>query len=304
MVKKDFISIRDLTAREIENIFSIADSIKRSPQIHTKSLKGKSVGLVFQKPSTRTRISFEVGCWQLGANCLYLGSDVKLGVRESIKDVAKTLSRYLDVIVARMFGHQDILDLAKNATIPVINGLTDLLHPCQVLADLYTIREKKKKLRGLTLAWIGDGNNVCHSLLYGCAKMGINLSIATPKGYQPNAKILKQAGAFALRSKARISLTNVAQEAAEGADIIYTDVWASMGKESEAVTRKRVFKHYQVNSKIMSKAKKNCLFMHCLPAHRGEEVTDQVIDSKRSIVFDQAENRLHVQKAILLLLLR
>jgi len=301
MKKNDLISIKDLKIKDIENIFALAYSIKKNQKKYSNSLKGKSVGLVFQKPSNRTRVSFEVGSWQLGAQCIYLGpQEIKLGRRESTKDVARTLSRYLDLIVARTFSHEDLMNLAKYATSPVINGLTDLLHPCQALADIYTIKEKKHKLKGITLAYIGDGNNVCHSLLYGCGKVGIGLNIATPSGYEPDYKIVKNARSL---TKNKISVSNDPYVAIKDADVVYTDVWASMGQETEADLRKKVFRKYQINSQLLSKAKKNCLFMHCLPAHRGEEVTDEVIDSKNSIVFDQAENRLHVQKAILIMLL-
>lgn len=297
-MKKDLISIRDLSVKEIEGIFNLASKIKKNKSAFSSKLKGKSVALIFQKPSNRTRVSFEVGVWQLGGNCIYLGpGEINLGVRESVEDVAKTLSRYLDAIVARTYKHSDVLDLAKYSKIPVINGLSDLSHPCQGLADLFTIKEKLGKLKGVNLAYIGDGNNVCHSLMYGSMKLGVNFKIATPKGYEPNKKIVRESG---------IPLKNISydpNEAVESADVIYTDVWASMGEESEAEERKKIFKDFQINSGLVSKAKKNCLFMHCLPAHRGEEVSADIMDSKHSIVFDQAENRLHVQKAILVSLL-
>jgi ornithine carbamoyltransferase len=297
-MKKDLICINDLTIREIIDIFALASKLKKNKSNFSNKLKGKSIGLIFQKPSNRTRVSFEVGIWQLGGNCIYLGPDeISLGVRESVEDVAKTLARYLDAVVARTFRHSDILDLAKYSRIPVINGLTDLLHPCQVLADLYSIKERLGKMRGLKLAYIGDGNNICHSLMYGCAKLGLNLKIATPKGYEPNKKIIREA---------KIPLKNISNnplDAVVGADIVYTDVWVSMGKEKETTKRKKVFKKFQVNDRLVSKAKRDYIFMHCLPAHRGEEVTDEIIDSRHSIIFDQAENRLHVQKAILIMLL-
>ena len=305
MNKKDLISIKDLSIKEIEGIFALAQGVKRNPKKYSNSLKGKSIGLIFQKPSNRTRVSFEVGAWQLGAHGMYLGpEEIKLGERESIKDVARTLSRYLDAIIARTFSHEDLINLAKYATVPAINGLTDLLHPCQALADIYSIKEKKTKLKRIRLAYIGDGNNVCHSLIYGCAKMGINLNIATPLGYEPDNKILKESETFAIETNTKISLSNDPYIAIKDVDIVYTDVWVSMGQETEAEARKNIFRDYQINSKLLKSAKKNCLFMHCLPAHRGEEVTDEVIDSKNSIVFDQAENRLHVQKAILISLLK
>jgi ornithine carbamoyltransferase len=297
-MQKDLICIKDLSSKDMEDIFALAAKLKQNKSAFSGKLKGKSVALIFQKPSNRTRVSFEVGVWQLGGNCIYLGPDeINLGVRETVEDAAKTLSRYLDAIVARTFKHSDVLDLAKYSKIPIINGLTDLLHPCQALADLFSIKEKLGKLKGINLAYIGDGNNVCHSLMYGCAKVGANLKIATPKGYEPNKNIIRDS---------KTPLRNISHdpnEAVKDVDVVYTDVWASMGKESEAAKRKKIFKNFQVNSKLVSKAKKNYIFMHCLPAHRGEEVSGEIIDSKHSIVFDQAENRLHVQKAILLLLL-
>ena len=297
-MNKDLISIQDLSVKEIESIFNLASKIKKNKSSFADKLKGRSVALIFQKPSNRTRVSFEVGIWQLGGNCIYLGpGEISLGVRESVEDVAKTLSRYLDAIVARTYKHSDVLDLAKYSKIPVINGLSDISHPCQGLADLFTIKEKLGKLKGINLAYIGDGNNVCHSLMSGCMKLGVNLKIATPKGYEPNKKISRESG---------IPLGNISNdpnEAVESADVIYTDVWASMGEESEAEQRKKIFKDFQINTRLVAKAKKNYLFMHCLPAHRGEEVSAEIMDSKHSIVFDQAENRLHVQKAILLFLL-
>jgi len=297
-MQKDLICIKDLSTKEIEQIFSLTSKLKKSKSSFAGKLKGKSVALIFQKPSNRTRVSFEVGIWQLGGNCIYLGPDeISLGVRETVEDAAKTLNRYLEAIVARTYKHSDVLDLARYCKIPVINGLTDLLHPCQALADLYSIKEKLGKLKGVNLAYIGDGNNVCHSLMYGCTKVGANLKIATPKGYEPNKKIIRD-------SKTPLkNISNDPYEAAKDANVIYTDVWASMGKESEAAKRKKIFKNFQVNNRLVSKAKKNYIFMHCLPAHRGEEVTDNIIDSKHSIVFDQAENRLHVQKAVLVMLL-
>jgi len=297
-VNKDLISINDLSVKEIEGVLNLTSKIKRNKSAFANKLKGKSVALIFQKPSNRTRVSFEVGIWQLGGNCIYLGpGEISLGVRESVEDVAKTLSRYLDAIVARTYKHSDVLDLAKYSKIPVINGLSDLTHPCQGLADLFTIKEKLGKLKGVKLAYIGDGNNVCHSLMYGSMKLGVNLKIATPKGYEPNKKITRESG---------IPLGNISNDPSEAvgsADVIYTDVWASMGEESEAEQRKNIFKDFQINTRLAAKAKKNYLFMHCLPAHRGEEVSAEILDSKHSIVFDQAENRLHVQKAILLSLL-
>ncbi len=242
--------------------------------------------------------------YELGGNSIYLGPEhIKLGERESVEDVAKTLSRYVGGIVLRTFEQKNVLDMAKYATVPVINGLSDLLHPCQALSDIFTVKEKFGKFKGMTLAYIGDGNNVCHSLLYACAKVGLNLKVATPKKYAPNVQILKEAKLIAKKSGAKISLFDKPEDAAYGVDIIYTDVWASMGQEKESDLRKKYFQEFQINKKLLSSAKKDCLIMHCLPAHRGEEITDEVMDSKNSIIFDQAENRMHVQKAILIKLL-
>jgi ornithine carbamoyltransferase len=235
---------------------------------------------------------------------LYLApSEINLGVRESIEDVAKTLSRYVDAIVIRTYEHKNVIELAKFATVPVINGLSDFSHPCQALADIYTIREKSKNLKGLTLAYVGDGNNVCNSLIFACAKVGMNMNVGCPKGYEPDKVVLEEAKSMAKLNKAAINLYNDPIEAVKGADVIYTDVWASMGQEKEAEERKRMFKDFQINNNLVSLAKKNVFIMHCLPAHRGEEISDEMMDSKNSIIFDQAENRMHVQKAILIKLL-
>lgn len=297
-----------MSAAQINDIFNLADKLKKDKGKFSSVLKGKTLALIFQKPSCRTQVSFEVGMFQLGGSSLYLGTgQIKPGLRESIADIARTLSRYVDGVVLRTFAHKNILEMSEYASVPVINALTDLLHPCQALADIYTIREKFTPLprgfKGITLAYVGDGNNVCHSLLYGCSKVGLNLNIATPKGYSPKPKIVKQARSLALKSAAKINLFNKVPEAIRDADIIYTDVWASMGKEKEAKTRKNCFRGFQVNKKLLSFAKTGCLVMHCLPAHRGEEITDEVINCPESIVFDQAENRLHVQKAVLIKLL-
>jgi len=303
-MKKDFITVKDLGVQEIESIFSLAKELKKDRLKYSNALKGKSVALIFQKPSNRTRVSFEVGVFQLGGHTIYLKpEDISLGVRESIKDVAKTLSRYLDAIVVRTFAHDIVLELAKHSSIPVINGLSDLLHPCQALSDVFTIKEKVAKLNNVTLTYVGDGNNVCHSLLYTVAKVGMNMKVATPKRYVPNKEILANALDIAKKTGSKISLFNNPEEAVKDSDVVYTDVWASMGKEKEAWKRKMIFGKYQINKKLLSLAKPSVLVMHCLPAHRGQEITDEVMDSQNSIVFDQAENRLHVQKAILLMLL-
>jgi len=296
-MKKDFITIRDLSGTEIKEIFELAAKLKQKRKSNDKALLNKTLGMIFEKPSNRTRVSFEVGIVELGGYAIYLGSDeIKLGKREATKDAARVLSRYLDGIVARTFSHKRLLELAQYTSVPVINGLTDLLHPCQALSDLFTIKEKKG-LKNITLAFIGDGNNVLNSLLYGSSKVGIKIKIACPKGYEPDKGIAKEVGGI-------MESCDSAAEASEGADIIYTDVWTSMGQEKEQEKRIAVFKDYQVNSEILKLAKKDAVVMHCLPAHRGEEITDEVLDGEQSIVIDQAENRLHVQKAILLKLLK
>jgi ornithine carbamoyltransferase len=267
-------------------------------------LKGKTLAMIFEKPSTRTRVSFEVGMWQLGGYALYLGaSDLQLGRGETIADTAQVLSRYVDGIMARVFSHQTILDLIRYSRVPVINGLSDLTHPCQGLADLFTVYEKKGGLSGLKLAYIGDGNNVAHSLIYGCSKVGMDMTLACPRGYEPNPEVVSKAKEEAKRNGCKIKVTNDPKEAVRGADIVYTDVWASMGQENEHDKRVKIFKPYQVNVQLVKEAKGDYLFMHCLPAHRGEEVTDEVADSKNSVIFDQAENRMHTQKALLALIM-
>lgn len=303
-MKRDLISLKDFSGKEIADILTLARTLKRQKGKLSGQLKGKSVGLVFQKPSNRTRVSFEVGVWQLGGTCVYLGpEEINLGKRETTSDVAQTLSRYLDCIVARTFAHQDVIDLAKYATVPVINGLSDLFHPCQALADLMIIQEKFKKLKNLNLAYIGDGNNVCHSLMLGCAKMGINMSVATPLGYAPQQEVMDLAEGFAAKSGARIQHTLSAPAAIKGTHVIYTDTWVSMGQEKETQERLKIFSNYQVNAELLKQADKNYIFLHCLPAHRGQEVTEDIIDGPHSHIFDQAENRLHVQKAVLISLL-
>jgi len=303
-MNKDLISVKDLSAAEIEGIFALTDQLKKKRLKFNKVLSGKTLALIFQKPSNRTRVSFQVGMYQLGGNSIYLSpTEISLGVRESIPDVAKTLSRYVDGIVLRTFAHKTALDMAKAASIPVINGLTDFSHPCQALADVYTIREKLRNLKGKTLAYIGDGNNVCNSLLFICAKTGLNLNVGAPLGYQPDKSVFAESLKLAKAKRAAIKLFDNPFDAAGGADALYTDVWASMGQEKEAEARKKIFKDFQINSALLKLANKNCLVMHCLPAHRGEEISAQAIDSRNSVVFDQAENRMHVQKAILIKLL-
>ncbi len=300
MKKRDLLSIQDVSKQEILDILSSATEFKYDPSTGVELLKGKAIGLIFQKPSNRTRVSFEVGVFQMGGKCIYLGPDeINLGVRETTHDVAKTLSRYLNGIVARTFTHKDVSDLAKYATVPVINGLSDLSHPCQGLTDLFSIKQKFQKLEGLTLAYIGDGNNVCHSLMLGCSKLGMNMNIAAPAGYEPSPEILKMSQANAQVSNCKINLGPSPQDAVRGAHVIYSDTFVSMGQEAETTKRLKDFEQYQVNDQLVSLADKNYIFMHCLPAHRGQEVTESVIDGPHSIIFDQAENRLHTQKAIL-----
>ena len=297
-------SLADLTKEEIEQILKTSEFLKLQSlrgQEHPL-LKGKTLAMIFEKPSTRTRVSFEVGIWQLGGYALYLSaSDLQLGRGETVADTARVLSRYVDGIMARVFAHQTILDLVKYSTVPVINGLSDFTHPCQGLADLFTIYEKKGQLSGLKLAYVGDGNNVAHSLIYGCSKVGIDIAVASPKGYEPNPKVVSEGREEARKRGRVVTVTNDPVEAILGADIVYTDVWASMGKEKEHEERVKVFKPYQVNAELVKRAKQDYIFMHCLPAHRGEEVTDDVADSKNSVIFDQAENRLHTQKALMAL---
>lgn len=301
---KDLISIKDLSKKEIEELFSLTDKLKKNKHKFSQALAGKTLALIFQKPSNRTRVSFEVGMFQLGGNSLYLApNEINLGVRESIVDAAKTLSRYVDGIVLRTFEHKNCIEMARAASVPVINGLSDFSHPCQALADLYTVKEKLKAFKGVTLAYVGDGNNVCNSLLFICAKLGVNMNIGSPKGYEPGELVLKDARSLAKSTGAVINLFNDPFSAVKLADVIYTDVWASMGQEEEAKKRKEAFKDFQVNRHLVKLAKKDVLIMHCLPAHRGEEITADLLDSRSAIVFDQAENRLHVQKAILIKLL-
>ena len=306
MKGKDLISINDLSVEETYQIFELSQTLKQKQltgEPH-KLLEGKTLGMIFHKRSTRTRISFETGIYQLGGIGLYFGpDDLQLGKSENIHDSAKVLSRYLSGIMIRTFSHQDVIDLAKYADIPVINGLTDLLHPCQVLTDLFTILEKKRQLKGLKLAYIGDGNNMAHSLLHGCSKVGMDISIASPSGYTPKEEIVNNAKRNAAYMGSKIEITNDPVAAVRNADVIYTDVWASMGQESEAAERRNHFMKYQVNPELVKNAKSDYLFMHCLPAHRGDEVVNEVVDSENSVVFDEAENRLHVQKAIMALVM-
>jgi ornithine carbamoyltransferase len=300
MHTKDFISIHDLTVEEIHGIFDLTSQMKAAKEKYSNVLGGKLLALIFEKPSLRTRMSFEVGIRQLGGDAVYLSpSEIQIGKRESVRDVGRVLERMVDGIMIRTFGHEIVLELAKAVRIPVMNGLTDLLHPCQAMADYFTIKEKRGDLKGLKVVFVGDGNNVCHSLMFGAAKLGVDFWAATPKGYEPKKEIVRLAGEDAKATGAKIQVVNDPQTAVRNCDVVYTDVWASMGQEAEAETKKKSFLAYQVNKSLFSLANPDALFLHCLPAHRGEEVTDDVIESKNSVVFDEAENRVHVQKAIM-----
>jgi len=295
---KDLLSISDLSSEDINLLMSDTLDMKTSGWL--SSLSGKSLALLFEKPSLRTRVSFEIAMRQLGGQCIYLSpAEVGLGQRESVPDVARVLSRYVDVIAARTFSHQTLELLAGYASVPVINALSDLEHPCQALADLFTIYEKKGELKGLTLAFVGDGNNVAHSLMLAASLIGVNFRIASPEGYQVQDRMLTLAQGYAMGSGAELFCTDKPHLAVKGADIVYTDVWTSMGQEAEAEKRRRAFAGYQVDGKLLSLAKEDAILMHPLPAHRGEEVTGEILDSPASVVFDQAENRLHVTKALL-----
>ena len=302
---KDLISIHDLSADEVQEILDCAANLKvmQKTGIPHQYLKGKTLGMIFEKSSTRTRVSFEVGIFQLGGTGLFLSNkDLQLGRGEPIKDTARVLSRYLDGIMIRTFGHDRILELAKYADVPVINGLSDLLHPCQVLTDLLTIREHKgKNFRSLKMAYVGDGNNMTNSYLYGAAKVGMNLTVATPANYKPNAEVFEQALTDAEETKAELIWTENPVDAVKDADIIATDTWASMGQEAEHDERKKIFAPYQVNKELLQHASKNAIVLHCLPAYRGEEITDEVFENNAHVIFEEAENRLHTQKAIMAL---
>jgi ornithine carbamoyltransferase len=304
---KNLLTLADLEPQEITTILekSIVLKEKTLNKQFDHPLKGKILGMIFDKSSTRTRVSFEVGMIQLGGSALYLnGNDLQLGRGETVADTAQVLSQYVDAIMIRTFSHKSVEELADHATVPVINGLTDMYHPCQALADLLTIHEKKGKLEGLKLAYIGDGNNVAHSLMIACTKVGMDVSIAAPKGYFPDETITARCEGFAAQSGAKLVINESPLEAVKDADIIYSDVWTSMGQESENEQRLKDFDGYQVNAELLKHAKKDHIFMHCLPAHRGEEVTAEVIDGKHSVVFEQAGNRLHAQKALLVEILK
>lgn len=303
---RDFISLHDFSQEELAFILDVAKELKaeqKAGRSHT-ILQGKTLGMIFTKSSTRTRVSFEVGMYQLGGHALFLsGRDIQLGRGETIADTARVLSRMVDGIMIRTFSHQEVLELAKYSDIPIINGLTDLLHPCQVMADLMTIQEHKGRLAGLKLAYIGDGNNMAHSLMFGGAKMGLHVVIASPQGYKPDPAVVALAQVDAQENGGNIEIVDDPLEAVKGADVLCTDVWASMGQEEEAKVRQVAFKGYQINSEVMKLADPSAIVLHCLPAHRDEEITDEVIEGPHSVVFDEAENRLHVQKAIMALVI-
>ena len=306
MKKRSLVCDNDFTKAEILQIFDRAKKVKaevKSGKL-VPYLAGKTLGMIFEKSSTRTRVSFEVGMYQLGGSGLFLSAkDIQLGRGETIEDTAKVLGRYVDIIMARTFEHLKVEDLAKHSGVPVINGLTDLLHPCQALTDYYTAYEKGKKLEGMKFVYFGDGNNMAHSLLLTGAILGCNVVVCSPKGMGPNAEIVKKAKELALKSGGSANVIEDPREACKDADVVYTDVWASMGQEADFVAKEKVLRPYQVNKDLFALAKKDAFFMHCLPAHRGEEVTSDVIDGPNSVIFDEAENRLHVQKSIILFLM-
>ncbi|MEK6692574.1 MAG: ornithine carbamoyltransferase [Nitrospirota bacterium] len=305
-MKKDLLTVEELTREDIENILERTGILKEKQKKREPycPLIGKTLGMFFEKASTRTRVSFEVGIYQLGGQAIFLTpQDMQIGRGESIEDTARVLSRYIDGLLVRTFSQKTVEDMARYTTIPVINGLTDTHHPCQILSDLFTIKEKKGRLDGLKLCYIGDGNNVANSLIEGAGKVGIGLSLACPDGYDPDGDIVKKAKATAGKGRTHMEILRDPLKAAEGADILYTDVWASMGQESEREKRLKAFRSYQINRGLVETAKPDVIVMHCLPAHRGEEITDEVIEGKHSIVLDQAENRLHTQKAIMEILM-
>jgi len=304
-MKKDFLTIRDFTPQEIRAFLDLAHRIKANPKAYSESLKGKTLAMIFEKPSLRTRVTFDVGIQQLGGFSIYLSpAEINLGKRESVFDVAKNLERMVQGIMIRTFAHEIVERMAEYAGIPIINGLTDYSHPCQAMADYLTIEEIKGRIAGLKVAYVGDGNNVAHSLMFAGAQLGAHVWVATPKGYEPDAAATKWATERGSETGGTCNVTNDPAEAAANADVIYTDVWASMGQEAEAEARRKIFMPYQVNGALFGKAKPDAIFMHCLPAHRGEEVAAEVIDSPRAVVFQEAENRLHAQKAIMLTLMK
>jgi ornithine carbamoyltransferase len=301
MMKRDFLTLSDLSSGELQRLLKRAGELKSGKDRNKCPLIGKSVGLLFEKSSTRTRVSLEVGIYQLGGQAIYMNpKEIQIGRGETIHDTAKVLSRYLHAVVIRTYSHETLVEFASHSSIPVINGLSDLHHPCQALGDLMTIAEKKGRLKGVRLAYIGDGNNVANSLIEAAAMTGVNLSVACPKGYEPASDVLEKARTSA---KSEISVINDPKQAVKSAEVVYTDVWVSMGQEKEAAKKRERFRNYQVNRRLLSYADKDAIVMHCMPAHRGEEIAGEIIDGPQSAVFDQAENRLHTQKALLEFLL-
>lgn len=300
---KHLISFAEYDAEGLWSFLELAKHLKQELKagIPHKMLEGKTLAMIFQKPSLRTRVSFEVGMTQLGGHAIYLSpDDIKLGQRETTEDIAVVLARYANAVMARVFGHEIVIELSRHSTVPVINGLSDLLHPCQILGDLLTVWEKKRRIEGLKLVFVGDGNNVANSWLEGGPKLGMDVTIACPKGYEPNPDILKSAK----KHGTKVEVSHDPKTAAKGADVLYTDVWASMGQEAEAKQRKSRFAGFQLNAELVKRAKPDCLVMHCLPAHYGEEISYEVAKSSNSAIYDEAENRLHAQKAVLAALMR
>lgn len=304
-MKRDFLSIADWSGKDLLRILDLSRSMKKNPERFYRALEGRSLAMIFEKQSLRTHVTFDVAIQQLGAHAIFLTqADISLGKRESIHDVAKNLERWVSGIVVRTFGHDGLRELANYARVPVINALTDFEHPCQAVGDFMTMQEHLGSLKGKRLAFVGDGNNVCHSLMLMAANMGMDFVAVTPRGYLPNEEVVKMASKIAVENGSVVELSHIPKEGVRNADAIYTDVWASMGQESEREERARIFRDFQVNGALMRCAKPSAIFMHCLPAHRGEEVTDEVMDSPQSVVFDEAENRLHTEKAIVYTLLR
>ncbi|MFC2131679.1 ornithine carbamoyltransferase [Bacteroidota bacterium] len=304
-MKKDFLKVLDFSTDEVNETIDLAIQMKANPGHFDEALKGKTLAMIFEKPSLRTRSSFDIGIQQLGGFSLYLSpAEINLGKRESVYDVSMVLGRMVQGIMIRTFGHDIVEDMSSYTSIPIINGLTDYTHPCQAMADFMTIKEIKGDFKGLKLTYVGDGNNVAHSLMNAGARLGVNVVISTPEGYEPNPNAVNEAKEAAKLTGAKIEYIKDPLEAVKNSDVIYTDTWASMGQEEEAEQRKKIFLPYQVNGDLMAKAKSDAIFMHCLPAHRNEEVTDEVIDSNQSVVFQEAENRLHVQKAIMYKLMK
>ncbi len=301
----DLLCTSQLSTEDIHRIFSTARAVKHGREVHTQVLRHKRLAMIFEKDSLRTRFTFDIGMQDLGGTAVFMDHrDARLGSRESVKDVAKNLERWVHGIVARTFKHKTLDELATHADIPVINGLSDMVHPCQALADFFTLTEKWGDVRGRTLTYVGDGNNTCHSLIHTAAKLGVHIRVCSPEGYEPNSRVVNEAMRTGTTTGSEVTILNDPDAAAEGADAIYTDVWASMGQEDEIEERNGIFAAYQIDEELMARARPDAMFMHCLPAHRGWEVTQEVLDGPQSVVYDIAENRLHVQKAVMALLIR